>query len=175
MNTQIQLANTTIDAATAGPVLYPWDCGPAVAQLQELLRAHGFRMRIDGDFGSVTEAAVRVFQRQNGLRPDGIADTKTWAALKSTVQPGTRILRRGHTGADVRELQGLLQIHGYSVPRNGIFDDDTKQAAIAFQQKHKLKDNGIVDQITWTILRAGFPLPPPPEQSRWLINFRKWW
>ena len=175
MKTELLLADTVMDTALTGPVIYPWDSGSAVAQLQELLRAHGFRMRIDGDFGGVTEAAVRSFQRQRGLRPDGIVDAKTWASLKGTIQPGTRTLRLGHTGSDVWELQGLLQVHGYSIVRNGWFDRDTKQATIAFQQKHKLKDNGIVDAITWTILRAGSPLPPAPQQNRWLIDFRKWW
>ncbi|MFB2971013.1 peptidoglycan-binding protein [Aerosakkonema sp. BLCC-F183] len=38
----------------------------------------------------------------------------------------------------MRELQGLLQVHGYNVIRNGIFSSDTKLAVIAFQQKHKV-------------------------------------
>jgi len=36
---------------------------------------------VDGDFRSKTEAALRVFQRANGLVPDGIVGPKTWAAL----------------------------------------------------------------------------------------------
>lgn len=35
----------------------------------------------DGDFGGITEAAVRRFQRREGLVPDGIVGPKTWAAL----------------------------------------------------------------------------------------------
>jgi len=35
----------------------------------------------DGDFGAITEAAVRRFQRLEGLVPDGIVGPKTWAAL----------------------------------------------------------------------------------------------
>jgi peptidoglycan hydrolase-like protein with peptidoglycan-binding domain len=34
-----------------------------------------------GDFDGVTEAAVRVFQRNNGLVPDGIVGPRTWATL----------------------------------------------------------------------------------------------
>lgn len=33
---------------------------------------------IDGKFGSITEAAVRRFQRDHGLVPDGIVGPKTW-------------------------------------------------------------------------------------------------
>lgn len=35
----------------------------------------------DGDFGGRTEAAVRQFQRDHGLVPDGIVGPKTWQAL----------------------------------------------------------------------------------------------
>lgn len=172
MNTN-RVAKASTDPALTGPELCPWESGPAVAQLQELLRAHGFDLKIDGDFGSITEAAVRSFQKQQGLTIDGVVDSKTWAMLKSTLQPGYRVLRQGHTGADVRELQGLLQIYGYNLCRDGIFGEKTKQAVIAFQQKHKLKDNGMVDSITWTVLLNG-PLPPPPKQTGWSLHLRKW-
>lgn len=35
----------------------------------------------DGDFGPKTEAAVRTFQRNHGLVPDGIIGPKSWAVL----------------------------------------------------------------------------------------------
>lgn len=162
-------------AALTGPTLYPWDTGPAIAELQETLNAHGFKLRVDGDYGYITEAAVKEFQRQRELRIDGIIGPKTRLALKATLQPGSRILRLGHTGVDVCELQGLLQICGYNTHRNGIFNRETKQAVVAFQQEHKLKANGIVDSITWRVLR-GKPLPEPSAKRRpWLLNGRKWW
>jgi len=37
----------------------------------------------DGEFGSVTEAAVRALQRSRGLVPDGIVGPKTWRLLDS--------------------------------------------------------------------------------------------
>ena len=136
------------------PVLYPWDTGSAVARMQELLHAHGFEVRMDGDFGWRTEMAVKQFQRQHGLRVDGIVGPATWATLMKTVEPGTRLLRQGYSGADVYELQGLLQVNGHVVKRSGKYDAETKAAVIAFQRNHHLRDDGIVDSVVWSLLRG---------------------
>lgn len=162
------------DVALSGPLLRPWDSGLAVAELQELLNAHGFKLRVDGDFGWITETAVKEHQQQNGLRVDGVVGPRTWALLKGTVKPGCRLLRLGHSGADVHELQGLLRVHGHDVARDGFFGKTTKQAVLAYQQKQRLRETGMVDSITWTALR-GNTLPTPPKQTRWLIDPRKWW
>jgi peptidoglycan hydrolase-like protein with peptidoglycan-binding domain len=39
----------------------------------------------DGIYGPRTEAAVKYFQRANGLVADGIVGQKTWAALEAAV------------------------------------------------------------------------------------------
>jgi peptidoglycan hydrolase-like protein with peptidoglycan-binding domain len=156
------------------PTVSPWDRGLLVAELQELLCAHGFTLKIDGDFGSITETAVRIYQRQQGLRVDGVVTAVTWKALRSTVRSGTRTLRLGHAGADVWELQGLLQIQGYAVPRDGQLGIATQQAILDFQRHHHLKPDGKVDSVTWRVLR-GRPLPLPQEQSRWWRRPQKWW
>jgi peptidoglycan hydrolase-like protein with peptidoglycan-binding domain len=44
-------------------------------------RKNDLEVNADGNFGANTEAAVRVFQRAQGLVPDGIVGPKTWAAL----------------------------------------------------------------------------------------------
>lgn len=167
---------TLAPAATSGHTVRPWDTGAAVAELQELLVGHGFsRLRIDGSFGYITEAAVKAFQREHGLRIDGCVGPKTWAALKASIQPGTRLLRRGHTGVDVAELQGLLRINGYTVDRNGIFCSTTQASLHHFQREHKLRDDGVVDAVTWALLR-GRPLTQKHEQQRrWFWERRNWW
>jgi hypothetical protein len=53
----------------------------AVRHLQKLLIEHGACLEADGDFGDITEAAVREYQRSVGLVDDGIAGPKTLSAL----------------------------------------------------------------------------------------------
>lgn len=51
-------------------------------QVQRRLRELGlYADAIDGDIGPKSKAAIRAFQRLNGLRSDGIVGPKTWAAL----------------------------------------------------------------------------------------------
>ncbi|MFQ3618580.1 MAG: peptidoglycan-binding protein [Cyanobacteriota bacterium] len=154
--------------------LYPWSQGPLVAHLQELLGACGYRLRPDGDFGWITESAVRDFQRRHGLRVDGIVGDRTWALLLSKVKPGARTMRLGYCGADVRELQGLLQIYGYRISRTGCFDRDTQEAVLAFQRSHHLDATGEVTPITWAVMCEGKPGSPPPVRSKWLLERGRW-
>ena len=135
------------------PCLYPWDRGHAVAEMQELLCAHGYAIKVDGDFGWMTEVAIKSYQKRQGLRMDGIVDSHTWVALKKTVQPGIRRLRLGHTGADVYSLQKLLKALNYDLQADGLFGDETQAVAIAFQQHHNLKPNGIICLHTWKALK----------------------
>jgi hypothetical protein len=59
--------------------------GPEVVQLQTLLNASRPTalppLRVDGAFGPRTAARVQEFQRNHGLRPDGVVGPETWAAL----------------------------------------------------------------------------------------------
>jgi putative chitinase len=55
--------------------------GDAVGQLQTLLRARGFDITVDNDFGPATELAVMQFQKQSGLKVDGLVDARVRAAL----------------------------------------------------------------------------------------------
>jgi N-acetylmuramoyl-L-alanine amidase-like protein/putative peptidoglycan binding protein len=64
--------------ATRRPTLRRGAKGDFVKQVQKAL---GLGLDVDGDFGGKTEAAVRAFQRQHLLVPDGIVGPKTWAQL----------------------------------------------------------------------------------------------
>jgi Putative peptidoglycan binding domain/N-acetylmuramoyl-L-alanine amidase len=60
------------------PTLRRGDEGDQVKELQTKLN-----LVADGMFGAETEAALRQFQRDNGLVPDGIVGPRTWATLEA--------------------------------------------------------------------------------------------
>lgn len=55
--------------------------GTDVTMVQRVLSHRGFAVADDGTFGPATDAAVRSFQRREGLTADGIVGPKTWGAL----------------------------------------------------------------------------------------------
>ncbi len=63
--------------------------GARVRELQALLNTAGAvpRLKTDGDFGGLTDTAVRLFQSRAGLVVDGRAGTQTLTALKRAAAP----------------------------------------------------------------------------------------
>jgi peptidoglycan hydrolase-like protein with peptidoglycan-binding domain len=62
--------------------------GPAVRELQTLLKSKGFSPgAADGVFGPKTKAAVLAFQRSQGIAADGIVGPQTWGRLKGASGP----------------------------------------------------------------------------------------
>ena len=57
------------------------DKGDGVVAIQKLLVRNGADLKFDGDFGPVTEQAVKDFQRNNKLTEDGIVGVRTLNAL----------------------------------------------------------------------------------------------
>ena len=153
INSRLNPIYATLDTATTGTILRPWDVGDDVIELQELLKAFGFKLTVTGAYDGRTEDCVVIFQRRHGFRVDAVIGPKTWAALKLGVKPGSRVLRKGLSGFDVYELQGLLNINGYTVERDGFFEDQTYEAVMEFQQQHKLRETGMCDRIMWAMLQ----------------------
>jgi len=130
-----------------------------VRTLQQLLRARGQTVAVDGIFGPKTDAAVRAFQQAKGLTVDGIVGPKTWAALIITV-------RKGDTGDAVRGVQEEFQFRNLSGdptqgPQvDGIFGPITDEAVRGFQSAlhtdyPEVVVDGIVGPITWRALVSG--------------------
>lgn len=70
--------------ASTYPMVAYGSSGSAVKELQEALNRHGYDLAVDGIFGEKTKAAVRSYQKKNGLKLDGIAGEETWGSLMNS-------------------------------------------------------------------------------------------
>ena len=77
--------------AAGKPTLRRGSVGPPVSEAQQLLnQAIGAGIATDGQFGPVTDGAVRAFQADRGLTADGIVGALTWDAFEpATAAPPT--------------------------------------------------------------------------------------
>jgi len=143
---------TNVQAQHSFPTLSPGSKGEDVKLLQEILNSYGYSLKVDGDFGSSTEAAVKKFQKSRGLVADGIVGPKTWNALLPEDPSSFPTLRRGSTGYFVTLLQKYLNEFVNAVEINGIFGPKTEAAVKKFQKDHGLVDDGIVGSKTWNAI-----------------------
>ena len=139
-----------------------------VMAVQYLLRNRGFyQSKIDGEFGDVTENAVKKFQRAKGLKVDGVVGPQTWPSLLLR-------LKKGDRGDAVRALQIALRgVYGHSGQTpfigqevDGILGASTYQNVLRFQRgaymtnlslKQELVVDGVIGPRTWgALLGADF-------------------
>lgn len=70
-------------ADAQGGVLRVGAKGEEVARLQRALRALGYHLHVDGDFGPATRRMVTAFQRDEGLAADGVVGPATAARIEA--------------------------------------------------------------------------------------------
>ncbi|MCL2004045.1 MAG: peptidoglycan-binding protein [Oscillospiraceae bacterium] len=195
----------SITESYPGTALREGSSGPNVKRMQDFLNRIRVNYPLiplisnpNGYFGPETTAAVRTFQEIFRMAADGIIGRATWfrisyifvavtklAELTSEGQrigiglaPPTSVLRLGSRGADVVELQFLLNfISRYyaSVPtviQDSVFGPGTRDSVMEFQRQFGLTPDGIVGPATWNRLYSVFksieaeapspgPSPPP--------------
>lgn len=168
-----RLTTSTPRTTSTSPTLARGAMGPKVAELQRLLQAAGVPTgAVDGDFGPMTQAAVRRFQQQKGLSVDGVVGPQTWAALRGA-RPATPttpttstqpVLRQGDMGADVETLQRQLIRHGFTPGDvDGQFGGQTRRALVEFQRAKGLNADGVAGPSTWRALNGAVtPRPVTP-------------
>ncbi len=128
----------------------------SVVKLQERLMELGF---MDNDepteyYGTMTQAAVKSFQRQNNLAQDGIVGPSTWEAIMA---PDAKYyaVGSGDQGEDIQRIQGRLYELGYLATEDlvtGNFGDKTQEAVIKLQEVNGIEQDGRVGRQTMNLL-----------------------
>ena len=132
--------------------------GKNVTTLQKRLISLGWLDgEADGDYGGATQAAVKAFQKREGLWDDGIAGPDTQAKLYSSGASKTSTpvastgesLKSGMNGDAVRALQKRLKALGfYNGSVDGDYGSGTTAAVEAFQAANGLKVDGVAGTNT---------------------------
>lgn len=102
------------------PTLKSGSKGDYVKQAQTLLAKKGYdigKSGIDGKFGSATLAAVKKFQKDNGLTQDGIIGTKTWQKLEE--EAGVKLYTVIITGLSKTQADALKKQYPKAVVKGG--------------------------------------------------------
>lgn len=153
----------------------------SVQMLQEALRAAGHELVADGDFGTITEAAVKRFQAAHGLTIDGIVGPQTAKALdaiagtiKPEGKPEASVLSVAPWLSLARALTGTKEIPGKgSNPliigwRNSIIE--------RFPELKKDLSWYVDDDTPWCGLFAAHCVAEdghrPPDGPLWALNWR---
>lgn len=134
----------------------------------------------DGIYGPQTAAAVRSFQRRQGLNVTGVADQTTHERLvqeferagieaekaqplQITLEPG-QVLRRGERNNHLYLIQSMLTVLHLldsRIPRpghTGVLDPATAESIAVFQTLAGLPPTGEVDKRTWKDLALYYAL-----------------
>ena len=126
------------------------DSGAPTTGVQYLLRAQGFPVAVDGEFGAATDGAFRDFQADRGLPVNGIVDQTSRPPLVVTTGPGD-------TGDAVRGVQSFgLSMIPESPPllTDGIYGPETESRVRMFQRGWGLSVDGFAGRETWSYLLA---------------------
>ena len=137
--------------AYKGAVLQQGSSGSAVVVLQR-----GLKVKPDGDFGPMTRAALVVFERQQRISANGVANRLVWDRLEKRDYPLIAYrgltLRQGSSGAVVVVMQRAVRVSA-----DGAFGPKTAAAVKAVQRSAKLTQTGVVSGWTWVAIENRMP------------------
>ena len=122
--------------------------GSEVTQIQTKLKRWGYYTgSIDGIYGSQTLAAVKYFQRKNGLTVDGIAGTKTLQAM-GIYTSSTSSSSSANNSSNLNLLARLVYGEARGEPYTG-------QVAVAAVVLNRVKSSSFPNTVSGVIYQAG--------------------
>nr|MBR4281823.1 peptidoglycan-binding protein [Clostridia bacterium] len=136
--------------------------GSAVLRLQQRLQQLGYYTSTLDSYCDVDDvAAIRLFQKKNGLTQDGIAGYDTQVRLYSdsaimyngdlagSLTMSYETLKKGMTGDAVKQLQArLIELKYLSGTPDGIYGTSTAEAVYYFQKANGLVRDSIAGEST---------------------------
>ena len=151
--------------------------GSAVRQLQSELNKRGYSLDEDGIFGKKTRAAVRDYQKKNGLTMvDGIAGDETWGSLLSAptaAEQAAQAAAAAEAAAPRAEVTGSTAKRLQELERGYTPSDDVTAARAyrdsvaalepgAYQSRFEDRLQELYDQIAG---REAFDYDPEEDES----------
>ena len=122
--------------------------GSEVTQIQTKLKRWGYYTgNIDGIYGSQTLAAVKYFQRKNGLTVDGIAGTKTLQAM-GIYTSSSSSSSSANNSSNLNLLARLVYGEARGEPYTG-------QVAVAAVVLNRVKSSSFPNTVSGVIYQAG--------------------
>ena len=124
-----------------------------IAAYQERLKQLGYLAgdyKVKGKMDDATITAIRKFQENNDLTPDGCLGPSTMTALDSK-SARAYTLTLGMKGSDVKAVQKRLKALGYLTSNaevDGYYGDSTESAVEEFQRRNNLTVDGTVGAKT---------------------------
>jgi len=149
-------------------LLYKGKHDESVKNLQKVLKREGYYKlsKPTGYFGPATEKAVKQFQNDHNLKPDGIVGPLTKASLNHYVKYDGELLSYGDRGEGVKDVQDHLKHLGYyKGDLDGIFGPLTRLAVLRFQKTNDLRIDGIVGPETFQALHGNPKAAPRSEAN----------
>lgn len=121
--------------------------GSEVTQIQKKLKRWGYyNGSVDGIYGSQTVAAVKYFQRKNGLTQDGIAGPKTLAAMGIYSSSGSS--SSSANSSDLNLLTRIIYAEARGEPYTG-------QVAVGAVVLNRVKNSSFPNTIAGVIYQSG--------------------
>lgn len=154
---------------------------PDVQSLQEKLSILGFfeDEEYTDYFGDKTYSALVAFQKNSGLKQDGVAGKETFNQLKIKIiqneilPENFKPIKEGDNGDKVVDIQKKLRdLDIYKDEINSIYDQTTIDAVMNFQASNALPQTGIVDSATIVKLNTLYndKIAARASASRRLVN-----
>ncbi|AIL61675.1 peptidoglycan-binding protein [Pseudomonas alkylphenolica] len=157
--------------------------GKAVTALQTALAAKGFDPgKIDGEFGPLTEQALRQFQRINELTVDGIAGPVSWTALGGRPQPkaATVVFSSGSRErlasiAETEASMGLSWTDASSVAERYLKPLRAPMQKLGHIGSKPVFYNWCAAFVTYCARQAGYTIPDQPPGHKATMALVEMW